>query len=352
MNYFKIAIAVVALVMTVSCKKAPVTQQETPAQAYPLLTVSRSTVELQTVYPAVLKGQEDIDIKPRIDGFIEAVYVDEGSVVRRGQSLFRINSPVSVQQLEVAQANYSNALTDLERLRPLAEKGIISEVRIKTTENLVATAKASLDQAKANIGFATVTSPVDGVVGQIPFRLGSLVNNSSVLTTVANTSRVVAYFSLNEKELIPFMRQWQGSSQAEKIKNIPAVKLILSDGSEYEETGRIETIAGVVDAVTGSVNFRASFGNGQGLLRSGTSGRIAIPQQLENVVVIPQRCTISQQDKVTVYKIEGDVATQKVVKVRATPDGQSYVVLEGLTEGEQIIAEGVSLVRNGQKVKI
>jgi Membrane-fusion protein len=180
-----------------------------------------------------------------------------------------------------------------------------------------------LDQAKANIGFATVTSPVAGIVGAIPFRLGSLVNSSSVLTTVANTDQIIAYFSLNEKDLLSFMRIWEGNSQAEKIKNMPEVKLLLADGKEYEETGKIQTISGVVDAVSGSVNFRASFSNKEGILRSGTSGKIVIPRVLKNTILIPQKATMSRQDKVLVYKVQGDSVMQKVIEVLSTPDGQN-----------------------------
>ncbi len=352
MNYKRIALGAFALLMFVSCKKSTAPVNVVVQQDYPVVAVVTQDVELLSVYPAVLKGQEDIDIKPRVEGFIDAVFVDEGSIVNKGQALFRISSPSAVQQLESAQASYNTAVTDLERMKPLAEKGIISDVRIKTYENMVASTKAALAQAKANIGFTTVTSPVSGVVGAVPFRLGSLVNSSTILTTVANTDRIIAYFSLNEKELLEFMRQWEGHSQAEKIKNMPAVKLLLADGSEYEETGRIETISGVVDATSGAVNFRASFSNEQGLLRSGTSGKVMIPRVLKNVILVPQKATLSQQDKTIVYKVQGDSVVQKVISVKSTPDGKSYAVLDGLVAGDKIVTDGVATLKNGKKIKL
>ena len=351
MNYRSIVIGGLFLLLVVSCKKSTAPSEVAKEQKYQVVSLDTVDVELQSVYPAVLKGQEDIDIKPRVEGFIDALYVDEGTIVRNGQPLFRINSPSSVQQIENAQANYNTALTDLERMKPLAEKGIISEVRIKTYENSVASAKATLDQAKANIGFATVTSPVAGIVGAIPFRLGSLVNSSSVLTTVANTDQIIAYFSLNEKDLLSFMRIWEGNSQAEKIKNMPEVKLLLADGKEYEETGKIQTISGVVDAVSGSVNFRASFSNKEGILRSGTSGKIVIPRVLKNTILIPQKATMSRQDKVLVYKVQGDSVMQKVIEVLSTPDGQNYAVMNGLVAGEKIVTDGLATLQNGKKIK-
>jgi membrane fusion protein, multidrug efflux system len=347
-----IAIGALTLLALSSCntKPNPFGGPET-VNIYPVATLSKTNVDLHSFYPAVLKGQEDIDIKPRVDGFIEAVYIDEGSIVKKGQALFKINSPSSIQNLENAQANYNTAKLNVERMRPLAEKGIISNVNIKTYENAYASAEASLNQAKATIGWTTVTSPVNGIVGSVPYRLGSLVTSSSVLTTVANTTNVIANFSLNEKELIDFMRSWDGNTQQEKIKNMPSVKLLLADGSEYEEPGRIETISGVVDAVTGSVNFRAAFPNPHGLLRSGTSGKIVIAKTLKNVLVVPQKATFSQQDKVLVYKVQGDSVLQKVVTVKSTADGLNFAVLNGLEAGDKIVTDGIATLKNGAKIK-
>ena len=354
MSYNKYYIGGMALLMLLAAcgKKQAGPSAVEQVKAYPISSLSPQSVELESVFPAVLKGQEDVDIKPRVEGFIEAVYVDEGSIVRKGQPLFKITSPSSIQNFENAQALYNTAKVDVERIRPLAEKGIVSKVRLTSYENTLASAQAALNQAKATIGWTNVTSPVDGIVGTISFRQGSLVNSSTVLTTVANTSTVIAYFSLNEKELLDFMRDWPGDNQAQKIKNMPSVKLLLADGSEYEETGRIETISGVVDATSGAVNFRASFSNKHGLLRSGTSGKIVVPKTLNNTLLIPQKATFSQQDKVLAYKVQGDSVVQKVIAVRPTPDGKSYAVIEGLSVGDKVVTDGISTLKNGKKIKL
>ncbi len=335
-----------------SCKQKSVSgTPKAEAKFYPTEVLAQQDVQLQSVFPAVLKGQEDIDIKPRVEGFIEAVFIDEGSMVTKGQPLFKINSPASVQALENTQANYNTALTDLERMRPLAEKGIISEVKLKSYENNLTSAKAALDQAKATIGWTTVTSPISGVVGTVPLRLGSLVNSATILTTVSNTSNVVANFSMNEKELLDFMMIWEGKTQAQKIKNMPPVKLQLANGAIYKDSGRIETISGVVDAVSGAVNIRVVFPNTDGLLRSGTSGKVIIPKTIKNVVVIPQRATMNQQDKVLVYKVDADSVVQKIITVQSTPDGQFYAVTKGLESGDKIVTDGVATLKNGQKIR-
>lgn len=356
----------IALLGLASCGNSGQTNQEAPSQEYPVMVLNKQDANMQSVYPATIKGQEDIEIKPRIDGYIEAIYVDEGSVVRAGQILFKINSPSSEQALTSAKASVSSekaqvntAKVNVDRYRPLAEKGIVSEVQLQTYENAYETALASLEQAEATLknaqatmSWTTVTSPVDGVVGEIPYRKGSLVNNSNTLTTIANTGNVYAYFSLNERKLMSFLDGVEGSTQSEKIRNMEPVSLILADGSEYEDKGRIETITGTVDVTTGSANFRAEFSNKQGRLRSGTSGKIIIPKTLENVFVIPQKATFSQQDKVLVYKLEGDTVKQQIISVQTMPNGQDYAVTSGLSDGDKIVSDGVATLRNGMKIKI
>ncbi len=348
-----IALGVLGFFIMVSCTQKPTQRMnQSSAKTYPVQSVSIKNVELHTVFPTVLQGEIDIEIKPRIDGFIEAVYVDEGSIVKKGQVLFEINSPVSEQNIETAEANYNTAKLDVERMRPLAEKGIISNVLLQTYENAFSSAEAAYESAKATLSWTKVKSPVDGIVGTLPFRLGSLVNSSSILTSVANTQHVVAYFSMNEKELLQYMRSWEGNTQAEKIKNMPSVKLLLADGSEYEHEGRIETISGVVDPNTGSVNFRAVFDNPNGLLRSGTSGQIIIPRTVKNTFLIPQKATFSQQDKILVFKYENGKVKQKVISVKSTPDGKNYAVFDGLKNGDQIVTDGVSTLKDGMEIQI
>ncbi len=356
----------IALLCFASCSNSGQTKQEAPDKEYPVLVLKRQDANLQTVYPTTIKGQEDIEIKPRVDGYIEAIYVDEGSVVKAGQVLFKINSPSSEQAFTSAQAAVSSqrakvntAKLDVDRYQPLAEKGIVSDVQLQTYKNAYETALAELQQAEATLknaqatmSWATVTSPVDGIVGSVPYRKGSLVNSLNTLTTIANTGNVYAYFSLNERKLMYFLEGVTGSTQSEKIKNMPPVTLILSDGSEYEEKGRIETITGTVDITTGSANFRAEFPNGTSKLRSGTSGKIIIPKTLNDVFIIPQKATFSQQNKVIVYKLEGNTAIQQIITVQSMPNGLDYAVTGGLSDGDRIVSDGVATLRQGMKISV
>lgn len=355
--------AVFVLFNLSSCGKKQEAEQ-TEKQMYPTMIVNEQSTELLSVYPATIKGKEDIDIRPRIDGFIDAIYVDEGSIVRKGQQLFKINSPQAEQALTTAEANIRSAKAqvntakiNVDRIRPLAEKEIVGNVQLLTAEDsyqsaiaVLAQAEAALKNAQATISWTNVTSPVDGIVGAIPFRLGSLVNSANVLTTVANTSNVFAYFSLNEKELAVFLNTIDGETQAEKIKNMPEVILTLADGTVYTEKGRVETITGTINVTTGSANFRAEFPNKQGLLRSGTSGKVSIPRSMENVFVIPQKATFAQQDKILIFSVQGDSVMQKVISVISTPDGKNYAVTGGLSNGERIVLDGVATLSNGKKI--
>lgn len=366
MKLVKLTYGILALTMFASCGSNNQTNQEAPEQEYPVMALSKQDANMQSVYPATIKGQEDIEIRPRVDGYIEAIYVDEGSVVKAGQALFKINSPSSEQALTSARASVNSekaqvntAKVNVDRYRPLAEKGIVSEVQLQTYENAYETALASLQQAEATLknaqatmSWATVTSPVDGVVGEIPYRKGSLVSSNNTLTTIANTGNVYAYFSLNERKLMDFLDGVEGTTQSEKIKNMELVSLILADGSEYEEKGKIETITGTIDVTTGSANFRAEFTNKSGKLRSGTSGKIIIPKTLNNVYVIPQKATFSQQDKVLVYKVEGDSVKQQIISVQTMPNGQDYAVTAGLTDNDKIVSDGVATLRNGMKITV
>ncbi len=342
------------IILFTSCKSKENVQDMSSFEPkpYKISVLEPQKIELSSEYPAILKGQEDIEIKPRVDGFIEKVFVDEGVEVKKGQPLFKINSPSSVKTFEEAQATYNTAKLDVERMRPLAEKNIISNVQLESYENSLNSAKAALDQAKATLSWVTVTSPVDGVVGTISYRLGSLVDNNSVLTTVANTSNIYAYFSMNEKELYNFLNKWEGKTKAEKIKNMPEVTFLLSNGVTYEEPGRIVTISGVVDQTTGTVNIRALFSNENGLLLSGTSGQVIIPEYLDNVLSIPQKATFSQQDKIIAYKVQGDSVVQKVIDVSPTPDGMSYVILDGLQQGDKVVIDDIISLSNGTKIKV
>lgn len=365
MKLKSLSVGIFSLLLFTSCGKKEENKINTEPPFYESAVITLQDVELENVFPVTIKGKEDIEIRPRIDGFIDNIYVDEGSMVKAGQKLFKINAPSAEQSLRSAEAAISSAEASMKtaelnvnRMRPLVEKNIVSKVQLSTYENTYLSSKAALlqakaqfENAKATMGWAEVTSPVDGVVGTIPYRQGSLVNSANTLTTVANTSNVFAYFSINEKKLLDFLNTLEGETQAQKIKNSPDLKLVLANGSVYQEKGRLETISGTVNVTTGTANFRATFPNPKGELRSGTSGKIIIPRNMDQTILIQQKSTFSQQNKILAYKIQSDSVVSKVINVIPTPDGKNYVVTSGLSEGDRIVTSGVATLHNGMKIR-
>ncbi len=337
-------------------------------QPYPVFAVSEQSTTLNSDYPATIEGIQDIDIRPKVDGFIEQIFVDEGAVVKKGQLLFRINAPQYEQQVRTAaaaissaEANVNAALLQVNKTKPLVEKDIISKYELEAAQltlqsrrAALAQAKAELANAKVNLSYTSITSPVDGVVGSIPFKTGSLVNSNSAqpLTTVSNISKVYAYFSLNEKQLLDFANTYKGNTLGQQMKNIPAVSLVLADGNVYAQNGKIESINGQINTSTGSASLRATFPNPTAILKSGSSASVRIPQHVSNMILIPQKSTTDLQGKKFVYVL-GDSAkvVSTPIEIMEITKGNFYVVTKGLKVGDKVVLEGFQSLKDGTKIK-
>lgn len=360
-----------ALLIIASCGNSDQKKAGPPApqvQTYSVLTVSPRSTSLQTDYPATLEGIQNVDIRPKVDGFIDRIYVDEGVSVKKGQLLFSINAPQYEQQVRTASAAISSAQADVNaaqlqvnKTKPLVEKDIISKydldaalLTLQSRKAALAQARAELVNAKVNLGYTRITSPVNGVIGSLPFKTGSLVSSSSAspLTTVSNISNVFAYFSLNEKQLLEFSRQYKGTTLETKLKNIPAVSLVLADGTPYPEKGKINSINGLINTGTGSATLRATFPNPLNLLRSGASASVRIPQHLKDAILVPQQSTIDLQGKKFVYVLtEKGIVKNTEIEVMDLTKGNFYVVTKGLGAGDKIVLEGFQSLKDGMEIK-
>lgn len=340
------------------------------APATPTYTVFKAITHnavLRSEYPATLQGQQNIEIRPRIDGYIEHIYIDEGATVKKGQLLFRISAPQYEQEVKNATAAINSAEADVntaklqvEKTKPLVDRHIISEYELKSAEDalkmkeaVLLQARTTLANAQTNLSYTTVTSPVDGVAGMIPYRLGSLVSSTttSPLTTVSNISKVYAYFSMNERQLLDFSRQYKGSTLDAKLKQLPPVDLILSDKTEYPEKGRVEAIGGLINPETGAATFRATFPNPVGLIRSGGSAVVALPVTVDNALLIPQQSTYELQGKRFVYKVQADTVRSTEITTMPTTAGQFFVVTDGLKPGDMIVYETATPIADGTVIK-
>ena len=321
----------------VSCGQAPTEQG--PAQ-YGVTTIATTDREIQSNYSATIRGRQDIDIYPQVSGTISELRVTEGQSVSKGQTLFIIDQVPYKAALQTAEANVAAAKASVataqltyDSKKELFAKSVVSQYDLSTAENTLLTAKAQLAQAEAqrvnaanNLSYTVVKAPANGMVGTLPYRVGALVSASmpQPLTTVSDNSEMYVYFSMTENQLLNLTRKY--GSIANTLKNMPDIQLQLNDGSIYDQTGRIESISGIIDSSTGSVQLRAAFPNKGGLLHSGGAGSIILPVNYTDCIVVPQVATFELQDKVYVYKVVDGKATSSMIDVEKINNGREYIV--------------------------
>lgn len=333
---------------------------------YPVVTIGSQNAELQTTYPATIKGVQDVQIRPKVSGFITKVCVQEGQAVKAGQLLFVIDNTTYQAAVRQAQASVNSAKSQLntakltyENSQKLFKSNVIGSYELQSSQNSYETAMAAVAQAKAalasaqeTLGFCYVKSPANGVVGSLPYKVGALVSAGSVdaLTTVSDVATVEVYFSVTEKDILDLTKT-AGSTHA-AISAYPPVKLLLSDGTTYKHPGKVTKVSGVIDAATGSVSMIARFPNPERLLKSGGSGTIVVPRDNSNAIVIPQTVTTEVQNKIFVYTVGKDNKV-KYTEITVDPqnDGNHYVVTGGLHAGDRIVTKGITSLTDGMEIK-
>ena len=330
---------------------------------YPVMTVGTSSTSMQSSYPATIKGVQDVQICPKVQGFIRQINVKEGQTVGAGQVLFVLDNvtyQAQVRQAEAsvntAQASCNTAKLSFENSQKLHESGVIGDFELQSAMNSYESAKAGLAQAQASLAsakemlsFCYVKSPAAGVVGTLPYKVGTLVNTASVLTTVSNNSSMEVYFSLTEKDALAMSQTAGGQNAA--LNALPAVKLQLADGTVYGLEGKVTKMSGVIDAATGSVQLIAVFQNPEKILKSGGSGAIIIPKTNSSAIIIPQGCVSEVQNKKFVYVLGKDnkvVYTE--IKVDPQNDGNNYIVTEGLKVGDKYVTNGITKLSDGMEI--
>ncbi|MFD2600693.1 efflux RND transporter periplasmic adaptor subunit [Flavobacterium suzhouense] len=344
--------AVSALVIIASCGKK---QEQAPAAGpmpFPVQTVTQQDATVFEEYTANLEGQQNVEIRPKVSGFIQKIYVDEGQQVRKGQLLFKLETQTLNEDAAAAKANVAAAQVEVDRLKPLVDRKIISNVQLETAKAKLAQAKASYSAVTANINYGTITSPVDGVIGTLPYKEGTLASATSELplTTVSDTRVMRAYFAMNEKQMINFSREFKGATLQEKIKNAPAVSLRLVDDSTYEEKGKLTAASGLANAATGTSQFRAEFNNPQAVLRSGGKGTVLLPLNIKNAIEVPQNAVFDMQGKQMIYVVNKDnTVKSKIVQVKTT-SGLNFIIESGVEPGEVIVVEGTSKLKDGMAI--
>ncbi|MCR4918553.1 MAG: efflux RND transporter periplasmic adaptor subunit [Prevotella sp.] len=332
---------------------------------YPVTAAQTKQSELKQTFPATIKGQQDVEIRPKVAGFITQVCVKEGQHVSAGQTLFVIDNETYQAQVRSAQAAVNTAQAQLhtveltyENSRQLHQAKVIGDFELQTAQNNLESAKAQLAQAQAalasakeTLSYCYVKSPASGVVGSLPYKVGAMVSSGSTpaLTTVSDNAVMEVYFSMTEKAALEMSKAEGGVNKA--LEQLPDVRLQLADGSLYNRTGRVVKASGVVDAATGSVQMIARFDNPDRLLKSGSSGAIVLPQQDTAAVVIAQNATMEVQNKMFVYTLgEGNKVRYTEITVDPQNDGNNYIVRSGLKPGDKYVTNGLTKLSDGMEI--
>ncbi|MGJ7033799.1 efflux RND transporter periplasmic adaptor subunit [Niabella hirudinis] len=341
--------------------------QAAQAPALPVMGTPASPVTVYQEFSASLEGKVNVEVRPQVDGYLEKIFVDEGAYVTAGQPLFKINAQLYNEALNnaranvlAAQANVQKAQVDLDRLKPLVDNAVISDVQLKTAKANYNAATAALAQARAmvgnaqiNVGYTLIKAPVNGYIGSIPFKTGSLVGRGETqpLTVLSEVNTMYAYFSMSEPDFIAFKNKYPGETIEQKLKNVPSVELLLADNSVYPQQGKIELVQGQFDKTIGAINFRAAFPNPNKILRSGNTGKIRLPQLFNEVLVVPQEATFEIQDKVFVFTVD---SSNKVTSKPIAVSGKTsyyYFVNKGLSKGERIVLSGTGNLKDGVQIQ-
>jgi membrane fusion protein (multidrug efflux system) len=361
-----IYLALIALSLY-SCSTKPQTAVAPPPPSLPVETVVKGTDTTYQEYPASVEGTVNVEVRPQVSGSLDKVFVDEGAFVNAGQPIFKINDQPyraalnnALAGLHAAEGALANAQLEIDKLTPLVQNKVVSDYQLKTAKAAYDVAKANIELAKANVstaqinlGYTLIKAPVNGYIGRLLKKQGSLVApaDADALTLLSDVHNVHVYFSLGEKDFVSFKEQYPGETLNDKLKRLPSVDLLLADNSQYTVKGKIDMIDGQFDKNTGAITLRASFPNAQGLLRSGNTGKIRLSLQHKDALIVPQSATVEMQDKVFVFAVADSNKVKKQAITIVGKSGTNYLVSEGVKAGDQIVLSGFDHLQEGTVIQ-
>lgn len=333
------------------------------APELPVITLDTTSAITSSEYSAMLEGKVNVDIRTQVDGYLDKIFVDEGSFVKAGQSLFQINDRPYREQLNKDMANLhamessvTAAELEVDKVKPLVANKVVAEMQLKTAMATLQTAKANVEQARAavaasqiNVGFTLVKAPVSGYIGRIPKRVGNLVGkaDASPLTTLSDISEVYAYFSMSENDFMNFSKGASGNTLQQQLHQLRPVTLILSNGDIFQQKGRIEMVDGQFNKSTAAISLRATFPNPTATLRSGNTGKVKIEQLYTGIIQVPQSATLEMQNKVFVYELgDSNIVKRRIIQL-AGSNGDQFIVKDGLKRGDKIVTAGIETLMEG-----
>ena len=339
-----------ALLLGSCTEKKGQSEQKSPDK-YKIEVVKRTDVTVFTLFPVQIQSENDIEIHPRATGYIRKIFVKEGDNISKGGPILQIDTAEYRQTVNATKAAYDNAQLEVVKLRPLVEKSIISPLQLQTAESNAQAALAAYENAKIQLDYTLVKSPVSGVIGRISLREGSLLvaGMTTPITTVASTGDVFAYFSFDEKSLL-HLADSSRATLKQLAAQLPPVELILANGQIYEHQGRIELGSSLIDPTTGSLQMKGVFPNQDAVLHSGNTGTLRIPNTYKNAIVIPQKATYDIQDKKVVFTVDADNIVHATIIKELNNTSDSFIIDWGLNEGDRIVLDGIGKVRDGDKI--
>ncbi|MNU61666.1 Multidrug resistance protein MdtE precursor [compost metagenome] len=366
MNTVILSVSTYVLLISQACTSKQ-QKEKTKPPAVSIITVDTTSLVTRKHFAGNLEGIVNVEIRSQVEGYLEKIYVDEGAYVHKGQSLFLINDKPYNEQLNntnaallTAKANAAKAQIEVTRLEKLVAGKVISQVQLDNAKAVLDAEKANVAQAEAiqkgaaiNKGFTLIKAPVSGYIGRIPFKAGSLINRNELvpLTLLSDIHEMYAYFSMSEKDFLQFKQRYPGNTIEQKIKNIPPVRLLLPDNSEYPYKGTVEMVQGQFDKTTAAITFRASFPNANGLLRSGNTGKVVLSQRSTGIIQIPQAATFEIQNKVLAYLIDKHNKIRNIPLKIVDKDDTRYIIGGGLKPGDRIVAKGLDRLHENMVVK-
>ncbi|WP_207532765.1 efflux RND transporter periplasmic adaptor subunit [Desertivirga arenae] len=345
----------------VACSSEKSSQHKENKTEYPVVQVSTIDTTLYSEYVADIQAVKNVELRARISGFLERIYVDEGQEVKKGQLLFSLNNTEQNAGVKSAEANLNNALAeakatslDLQRVKLLVDKNVLSRSALElafaknnASKAKVDDAKASLVHAQARLSYTNIRSPFNGVIDRLPLKSGSLVEEGTLLTSVSDLNAVYAYFNISENEYLSYSRGIKSDPSSKFHK----VGLSLADGTLFPGEGKIETSESEFQENTGTIAFRARFNNTHKLLKHGASGKVRLPNILRNAIIIPEKAVLEIQDKNYLFIVDNNNTVKMTPFIPLKRFDDFYIVDSGIKKGDRIVYEGIQNIKDGTRIQ-
>lgn len=351
-------LGLVAILLLAACQNKNETTS-TQVSTFPITEVLVKDTILSHEYVADVHAHRNIEVRARVKGYLDYIFTDEGKAVKAGQLLFKINDEEYKAKYNEARASVNSATAEthaaeleVDRIKMLVDKGVVSDTELRIARSKVEMAqaklleaKSTLEQAKINVQHTEIRAPFDGTIDRIPFKIGSLIDEGHLLTTLFDTKNIYAYFKVSEQDYLEYVKSHP------EDRNSNEVVFILADGSEHQTPGYIETMESEFDTSTGTIAFRANFSNPSGLIKHGATGKVKLFNKIENALLVPQKATFELQDKTCVFMVDSNNKAVLKSFIPKTRIDHYYLVESGLKPGDKIIYEGIQGVRDGMQIK-